>query len=57
MSATVEVMVTVNDHEYNVRREIPTSPEVNDLDAVKKDLDVVVGQIKAAMAADQWDTE
>lgn len=33
----------------------PTSPEVSDLDTVKKDLDKVVGQIKAAMAADQWD--
>lgn len=55
--ASVTIEIEVNNHTYRVEREIIDNPMSHDLHVVKADLDRAVGQIKAAMAADQWREE
>lgn len=55
--ASVTIEIEVNNHTYRVEREIIDNPMSHDLHVVKADFDRAVGQIKAAMAADQWREE
>lgn len=52
--ASVKITVTVNNHTYTVERDCFDMPGAEDLDIVKPQLDRAVGQIGAAMGADQW---